>query len=193
MEWVTFFAILAIAWGVYRMASGPSEGSKDSPEDDFWDTAQSRQRMRAGAARASVAPTLAVHAPADARLSQRNSDVGPARRREPQKCVAAAKPPESAVLAVWEIDYRDIEFKDTTRRIHVTAVRPRLEQIEAWCELRQDIRIFWLIRIHRVKDVDSELEFDQFYWLGVYNRARRQKLGYREAAREATRALNSSC
>lgn len=75
-------------------------------------------------------------------------------------------------IACWRILYRGEEL-ETFRTVHVLKVRPRLEQIEAFCELRRAMRTFSLRYIIKAYDLDRLAPVDIAAWLAAYKASRR--------------------
>lgn len=74
----------------------------------------------------------------------------------------------------------------TYRYVRILEVKPRLEQIVCWCEMRRAERTFSLPRIERAADGETGELIDVTAWLEDYKRSRQRTL---EAERRMKRHL----
>lgn len=82
--------------------------------------------------------------------------------------------PPDAVYGRWIIRYRDFNGDETTRTVRIIAVRPRLEKLECWCELRADYRTFNFYGVLSFTDAETGEIVNLRSWVTAYNRSRRK-------------------
>ena len=125
------------------------------------------------AAFVGVMLTRAMRAPMDERPSHhdRPEPVADTVRVVPR--AAAARPPVK-IYARWKIRYRDYAGVSTERVVRVLAVRPRLERLEVWCELRGGERTLSFWGLEEIIDAETGEIIDFDAWLRAYRASRRR-------------------
>jgi len=76
-----------------------------------------------------------------------------------------AAPPPARWIARWKIIYRDADGVATERIVRITAVRPRLERLEVWCEMRLDARTLTFDGLVAAEDAVTCTPIDFEQWL----------------------------
>lgn len=82
-----------------------------------------------------------------------------------------------AHLGRWTIKYRDRDGVESHRVVKILAVRPRLQRLECWCELKQETRTFRFDGILFFANTETGEITDFRSWISAYNRSRGNKLG----------------
>lgn len=96
---------------------------------------------------------------------------------EVRRAKPAAQPPRppAEMYARWKIRYRNYEGAGTERVVRVLAVRPRLQRLEVWCELRQAERTLSFWGLEEIVDAETGEIIDFDAWLDAYSASRRAK------------------